>query len=79
MYTSETVEAQLGVWWARALTVRFAGICPVHSWWERALDELCAGRIDPRPLISHRLPLADAPRGYELFDAREATKVLLLP
>jgi 2-desacetyl-2-hydroxyethyl bacteriochlorophyllide A dehydrogenase len=79
MYTSETVEAQLGVWWARALTVRFAGICPVHSWWERALDELRAGRIDPRPLISHRLPLADAPRGYELFDTREATKVLLLP
>jgi threonine dehydrogenase-like Zn-dependent dehydrogenase len=79
MYTSETVEAQLGVWWARALDIRFAGICPVHAWWERALGELRAGRMDPRPLISHRLSLAEAPRGYELFDAREATKVLLLP
>jgi len=30
-------------------------------------------------LISHRLPLEDAPRGFDLFDRREATKVLLVP
>ena len=30
-------------------------------------------------LISHRLPLEEAPRGYDLFDRREATKVLLAP
>jgi threonine dehydrogenase-like Zn-dependent dehydrogenase len=79
VYAGESVEMQLGVYWARALTLRFSGICPVHTWWERAMDELAAGRIDPAPLISHRLPLEEAPAGYALFDRHEATKVVLLP
>ncbi len=79
VYAGETVEVQLGVWWARAVTVRFSGICPVQAWWERAMAEVESGRIDPRPIVSHRLPLDDAPRGYELFDRREATKVVLVP
>jgi len=79
MYTGETVEMPAGVWWTRALQIRFAGICPVHAWWDRALSEVRAGRIDPLPIISHRLSLEDAPLGYELFDSRAATKVLLRP
>ena len=70
---------QLGVWWARAIDLRFAGVCPVHAWWERAMSELEAGRLDPAPLISHRLPLEEAVAGYELFDRAQATKVLLIP
>ncbi|MGZ8571469.1 MAG: zinc-binding dehydrogenase [Actinomycetota bacterium] len=79
VYAGESVELQLGVYWARALTLRFSGICPVHAWWERAMDEVVRGRIDPSPLISHRLPLEEAPEGYALFDRREATKVVLVP
>jgi threonine dehydrogenase-like Zn-dependent dehydrogenase len=79
MYTGERVDLPLGVWWARALDVRFAGICPVHAWWEGSMAELRAGRIDPLPLISHRLSLDEAPTGFALFDARRATKVLLRP
>lgn len=79
MYTGERFEIPLGVWWARALDVRFAGICPVHAWWRRAMEDLLAGRIDPLPLISHRLSLEQAPLGYELFASRRATKVLLSP
>ena len=79
VYAGESVELQLGVYWARALTLRFSGICPVHAWWKRAMDELVAGRIDPSPLISHRLPLEEAAEGYALFDRRQATKVVLLP
>ena len=79
MYTSETLSLPVGIWWARALDVRFSGICPVHTWWRRALDEVLAGRIDPMPVVSHRLPLEEAALGYELFDTRRATKVLLLP
>lgn len=79
MYAGEQVQVPLGVWWARALDVRFAGICPVHAWWRRAMEDLLAGRIDPLPLISHRLPLEQAPLGYELFASRRATKVLLSP
>lgn len=79
MYTSETTQVPIGIWWARALDVRFAGVCPVHTWWGVALDDVMGGRIDPLPVVSHRLPLDDAPLGYELFASRRATKVLLLP
>ncbi len=79
IFTSETIPIPAGIWWARALDVRFAGVCPVHAWWELALAEVRSGRIDPAPIISHRLALEDAAEGYALFDARRATKVLLIP
>jgi threonine dehydrogenase-like Zn-dependent dehydrogenase len=78
-YAGEIVDVQLGVYWARALDVRFAGLCPVHAYWEQAMTLLADGRVDPLPVVSHRLPLEEAPKGYELFDRREATKVLLRP
>src|SRR5215213_6366372 len=79
LYAGETIQAQLGVWWARALELRFLGICPVHAVWERAMAYVASGRLDPEPLVSHRLRLDDAPEGYELFDSRRATKVVLRP
>jgi 2-desacetyl-2-hydroxyethyl bacteriochlorophyllide A dehydrogenase len=79
MYTGESAEIQLGSFWIRGLTIRFAGVTPVHARWRAAMAEVEAGRMDPGPLVSHRLPLEEAPHGYELFDRREATKVLLVP
>ena len=37
------------------------------------------GRIDPKVIISHRMPLSEAAEGYELFDQKEALKVVLDP
>jgi threonine dehydrogenase-like Zn-dependent dehydrogenase len=79
MYVSETVDLQLGVMWSRALRIVFGGICPVHAWWEEAVRAVEDGSIDPLPLISHRLRLEEAAKGYELFARREATKVVLTP
>ena len=79
MYVSETVELQLGIAWSRGLRLLFAGVCPIHAWWEEAMRAVVDGAIDPLPIISHTLPLEEAPVGYELFDRRDATKVLLKP
>lgn len=79
MYAGETSELQLGVAWARAVSIRFAGICPIHTYWGRTMEALTQGLLDPTPLISHRLPLEDAAEGYRLFDSHEATKVILTP
>ena len=79
VYSIESVEVPMGVYWARALRLQFSGICPVQGWWEEAMEAVRDGRIDPIPIISHRLPLDDAPHGYELFAARKATKVVLQP
>jgi threonine dehydrogenase-like Zn-dependent dehydrogenase len=79
MYAGEEMTLPMGVLWSRAIDLRFTGICPVHTWWEETMEALRSGVLDPMPLVSHRLPLAEAAAGYELFDGRRATKVLLLP
>jgi threonine dehydrogenase-like Zn-dependent dehydrogenase len=79
MYVSETLELQLGVAWSRMLRFVFGGLCPIHAWWDRAMQAVADGKIDPLPIISHTLPLDEAPKGYELFQRREATKVVLKP
>jgi threonine dehydrogenase-like Zn-dependent dehydrogenase len=79
VYVTEQVEVSLGVYWARAIRVLFAGMCPIHAWWERAMEAVREGSIDPLPIISHTLPLEEAVRGYELFDSHRATKVVLKP
>jgi 2-desacetyl-2-hydroxyethyl bacteriochlorophyllide A dehydrogenase len=79
MYTSETVELQLGVSWIRGIQLVFAGETPVHSWWRQTMDAVTAGTLDPAPLVSHRLPIGEAPVGYAAFDRHEATKVVLDP
>jgi threonine dehydrogenase-like Zn-dependent dehydrogenase len=79
MYTSETTELQLGVSWIRGIQLVFAGETPIHTWWERSVEAMLAGDLDPGPLVSHRLPISEAPAGYAAFDRHEATKVVLDP
>jgi threonine dehydrogenase-like Zn-dependent dehydrogenase len=75
----ERIEVGMGAYWVRQLRLLFAGVCPVQSSWQATMELLRSGALDPRPLISHRLPLEDASTAYDLFDRREATKVLLRP
>lgn len=79
MYVTETMELQIGAVWSQMLSLIFGGVCPVHAWWREALGAVVEGRIDPLPIISHRMSLDEAPAGYELFDRREASKVVLRP
>ena len=44
---------------------------------ERLLAMIQAGALKPSAVITHRMPLAEAPEAYRAFDAREATKVVL--
>jgi alcohol dehydrogenase len=62
----------------RELTLRFSIGDPTQDG-ALLLARLAAGELDPTPAITHRLPLADAAEAYRLFDAREATKVVLTP
>ncbi len=50
----------------RALTVK-SGQCHVQRYMRPLLDRIRNGDIDPSFVITHRLPLEDAPRGYEMF------------
>jgi threonine dehydrogenase-like Zn-dependent dehydrogenase len=67
----------LGTLFRNSVTLRFGGPCNVQGWWERALDAVVSGSVDPTAIISHRMPLEEAAEGYRLFDAKEASKVVL--
>ena len=41
------------------------------------LARVADGTLDPTPVITHRMPLAEAAEAYRLFDERAATKVVL--
>jgi threonine dehydrogenase-like Zn-dependent dehydrogenase len=54
----------------RSLTLR-SGQCHVQRYLPRLLAHIEKGDIDPSFVISHHLPLAQAPRGYEMFKNKE--------
>jgi threonine dehydrogenase-like Zn-dependent dehydrogenase len=64
----------------RSLTLR-SGQCHVQRYMRPLLDRIQAGELDPSFVITHRLPLAEAPRGYDLFKHKEddCVKVVLQP
>ncbi|GGX96341.1 zinc-dependent alcohol dehydrogenase [Streptomyces anandii] len=69
-----------GAWMNRSLTLR-AGQCHVHRYMKQLLRLIEQRRIDPTRVITHRLPLSEAPRGYDLFKnkAEGCEKVVLTP
>jgi threonine dehydrogenase-like Zn-dependent dehydrogenase len=63
---------------AKELTIRFAVGDPIRSR-DEVMAAVLAGGLDPTALISHRVPLTEASRAYEMFDRRQALKVVLTP
>lgn len=57
------------------------GMCPVKRYMGRLLQLIADGKLDPTLIITHRLPLSEAPRGYDIFDKRieSCIKVVLTP
>jgi len=64
--------------WLKSLTFR-AGWCNVQAYMRPLLDLIAAGRLKPEAIISHRMKLDQAEEAYRLFDAHEATKIVLRP
>src|SRR5919108_2277427 len=54
----------------RSLTIR-SGQCHVQRYMRPLLERIQKGEIDPSFVITHRMRLEDAPRGYELFKKKQ--------
>jgi threonine dehydrogenase-like Zn-dependent dehydrogenase len=70
----------MGAYVNKGLTMR-TGQCHVHRYLKPLLDHIRNGEIDPSFVITHRLPLDEAPNGYETFKHKEdeCVKVVLKP
>jgi 2-desacetyl-2-hydroxyethyl bacteriochlorophyllide A dehydrogenase len=71
-------ELPIGLAWLKGLTLRL-GLANVIAHVDRVLALLEAGRLDPSPLVTHRMKLDEAPEAYALYDRREALKIVLTP
>lgn len=70
----------VGSWMNRSITLK-SGQAHVHRYLRPLYDLIEQGRIDPSFILTHTLPLDEAPRGYEMFKNKddECLKVVLKP
>ena len=64
----------------KGVTIRLAQ-CNVKRYVPHLLEHIQKGNVDAKGIISHRLPLEDAPYGYEIFLKKKdgCRKVVLIP
>jgi threonine dehydrogenase-like Zn-dependent dehydrogenase len=62
----------------RSLTIK-AGQCHVHRYMQPLLERIERGEIDPSFVITHRMALSDAARGYDMFNNKldDCEKIVL--
>ena len=74
------IPYNFGMLWSKGLTVG-TGQCNVKAYNRRLRDMIAVGRAKPSFIVSHVLPLEEAPEGYKHFDKRDHgwTKVVLAP
>ena len=60
----------MGSFMNRSLTMR-TGQCHVHRYMRPLLERIQNGDIDPTFIISHRMRLEDAPKGFDMFMHKE--------
>jgi len=80
MYTEPTFPFPMFQAFLKDLTFKI-GVCPVKRYMRKVLDLIEAGKMNPSVIITHTMPLADAPRGYDIFHHRKenCVKVVLKP
>ncbi len=75
---AERIELHMGIVWIKALTLK-AGHANVIKYVDPVLEALTAGELDPSPLVTHHMRLDDAAEAYDVYDRREALKIVLTP
>ncbi|MBV8528946.1 MAG: alcohol dehydrogenase catalytic domain-containing protein [Candidatus Dormibacteraeota bacterium] len=79
LHTDPDFDLPLQLCFIRGLDVKFNGLANINGKWDEALALITSGHAHPDQIISHRMRLDDAVMGYELFERKEALKVVLTP
>ncbi|MFN2450757.1 MAG: alcohol dehydrogenase catalytic domain-containing protein [Candidatus Dormibacteria bacterium] len=77
VYSEPEYELPISLVFVKGIDLRFGGTANIIGRWDEAMRLIADGTVDPAAIISHRLPLDRALEGYELFESREALKVVL--
>ncbi len=80
VYTGLVDKIPMGAFMNKGLTMK-TGQTHLHRYLQPLLDRIQQGDIDPSFVITHRLPLEQAPHGYEIFKHKKDSciKIVLKP
>lgn len=80
VYGTDYDNFPLGQMVDKAISV-FTGQAPVHNYIDELLSYIQKGALRVDDIITHRLPLSEAPHAYEIFNKKldECVKVVLQP
>jgi threonine dehydrogenase-like Zn-dependent dehydrogenase len=79
---AETSKPNISFEWDRCI---FKSLSVIYTFgatyeaWRLALRFMADGQVNARPMITHRLPLAEFHEGFRLMESRAAIKVILKP
>jgi alcohol dehydrogenase len=75
---AERIQVHMGIVWIKALTLK-SGHANVIGHVDRVLSMMAAGVLDPTPLVTHHMGLEEAVEAYQVYDRREALKIVMTP
>lgn len=80
VYATTYDNFPLGQWLDKGLRVQ-SGQATVHNFIDELMDLIVSGKLVANDIITHRLPLAEAPHAYSVFNKKEedCVKVVLQP
>ena len=73
---AERAQVHMGLVWIKNLTI-VGGQANVMGHLDSVLSLMAAGRLDPTPLVTHHMKLADAQEAYDAYAAHQALKIVL--
>lgn len=80
VYAGFSNHFNIGAFMEKGLSMA-AGQTPVQKYWKHLLQLIQEGKLDPSFVVTHHLPLEQAPYGYKIFNdkAEGCFKVVLKP
>lgn len=78
VYTEDSIDMPFGELYLKGITVQM-GVSHITEYIDEVIALSCAGKLNPSSIISHRMGLSEAAEAYRMFEAREATKIVLDP
>lgn len=78
VYTEDAITMPFGDLYLKGVTLQM-GVAHITEYMDEVLALTCAGKLRPGAIVSHQMGLSEAAEAYRMFEAREATKIVLDP
>lgn len=78
VYTEDALTIPFGELYLKGVTVQM-GVSHITEYIDEVIALTAAGKLSPSSIISHQMPMSQAAEAYRMFEAREATKIVLDP